>query len=152
MLAGAVCGEVFASPSIGAILAAIRQLGREAGALLIVKNYTGDRINFGLAAERAKAEGIDVKMVVVGDDVALPNVRQPRGVAGTLFVHKIAGFAAARGDSLEQVYAIAKRVAMRLSTVGVALDTCTLPDDKLRRSRVPDDQFEFGLGIHGEPG
>ena len=106
MLAGAVCGEVYASPSVGAVLASLRHLGRHKGALLIVKNYTGDRINFGLAAERAKSEGIKVRMVVVGDDVALPDVTQPRGVAGTLFVHKIAGEAARQGKSLEEVLII----------------------------------------------
>jgi len=94
LLAAAVCGEVFASPSVEAVLAAIMAVTGDAGCLLIVKNYTGDRLNFGLAAERAKAEGKKVEMVVVGDDIALPDLPQPRGVAGTLFVHKIAGYMA----------------------------------------------------------
>ena len=91
MLTAAVCGEVFASPSVEAVLAGILTVTGEAGCLLIVKNYTGDRLNFGLAVERARALGRKVEMVVVDDDIALPDLPQPRGVAGTLFVHKIAG-------------------------------------------------------------
>ena len=91
MLTAAVCGEVFASPSVDAVLAGILAVTGDAGCLLIVKNYTGDRLNFGLAAERARALGRKVEMVVVDDDIALPELPQPRGVAGTLFVHKIVG-------------------------------------------------------------
>ena len=91
MLTAAVCGEVFASPSVEAVLAGILAVTGDAGCLLIVKNYTGDRLNFGLAAERARALGRKVEMVVVDDDIALLHLPQPRGVAGTLFVHKIAG-------------------------------------------------------------
>ena len=105
MLTAAVCGDVFASPSVEAVLAGILAVtgkGDEGGGcLLIVKNYTGDRLNFGLAAERAKALGRAVEMVVVADDVALPDIAQPRGVAGTLFVHKIAGALAESGASLD---------------------------------------------------
>ena len=88
MLTAAVCGEIFASPTVDAVLSAILAVTGEAGCLLIVKNYTGDRLNFGLAAERAKAMGLKVEMVIVGDDIAIPGALQPRGVAGTLFVHK----------------------------------------------------------------
>ncbi|RUX56589.1 dihydroxyacetone kinase, partial [Mesorhizobium sp. M7A.F.Ca.CA.002.09.1.1] len=91
MLTAAVSGEIFASPSVEAVLAAIRAVTGPAGCLLIVKNYTGDRLNFGLAAEKARAEGFRVEMVIVADDIALPDITQPRGVAGTLFVHKISG-------------------------------------------------------------
>ncbi|MEY2956204.1 MAG: hypothetical protein RL123_932, partial [Pseudomonadota bacterium] len=91
MLTAAVCGEVFASPSVDAVLAGILAVTGKAGCLLIVKNYTGDRLNFGLAAERARARGLKVAMVIVDDDVALPDLPQARGVAGTLFVHKTAG-------------------------------------------------------------
>ena len=105
MLTAAVCGDVFASPSVDAVLAAILAVTGPAGALLIVKNYTGDRLNFGLAAERARALGHVVEMVIVGDDIALPGVPQPRGVAGTLFVHKIAGHVAETGGDLTAVKA-----------------------------------------------
>ena len=91
MLTAAVCGDVFASPSVDAVLAGILAVTGPAGCLLIVKNYTGDRLNFGLAAARARSLGHKVELVIVGDDIALPDLLQPRGVAGTLFVHKIAG-------------------------------------------------------------
>lgn len=91
LLTAAVCGDVFASPSVDAVLAAIVAVTGPAGCLLIVKNYTGDRLNFGLATERAKAMGLDVDTVIVADDIALPEARQPRGVAGTIFVHRPAG-------------------------------------------------------------
>jgi hypothetical protein len=97
MLTAAVCGDVFASPSVDAVLAGILAVTGPAGCLLIVKNYTGDRLNFGLAAERARAKGLKVNMVIVDDDIALPDLPQPRGVAGTLFVHKIAGAMAESG-------------------------------------------------------
>ena len=97
MLTAAVCGDVFASPSVDAVLAGILAVTGKAGCLLIVKNYTGDRLNFGLAAERARAFGLKVAMVIVDDDVALPDLPQARGVAGTLFVHKIAGALAEAG-------------------------------------------------------
>ncbi len=97
MLTAAVCGEVFASPSVDAVLSAILAVTGEAGALLIIKNYTGDRLNFGLAAERARAMGRRVETVIVADDIAIPDSLQARGVAGTLFVHKVAGFLAAAG-------------------------------------------------------
>lgn len=97
MLTAAVCGDIFASPSVDAVLAGILAVTGPAGCLLIVKNYTGDRLNFGLAAERARAFGHKVSMVVVDDDIALPDLPQARGVAGTLFVHKIAGALAEQG-------------------------------------------------------
>jgi dihydroxyacetone kinase len=96
MLTAAICGDVFASPTVDAVLAGILAVTGKPGCLLIVKNYTGDRLNFGLAAERARAFGLKVSVVVVDDDIALPELPQPRGVAGTLFVHKIAGAAALR--------------------------------------------------------
>ena len=103
MLTAAVCGEVFASPSVEAVLAGVLAVTGTPGCLLIVKNYTGDRLNFGLAAERARALGLRVEMVVVDDDIALPDLPQPRGLAGTLFVHKITGAMAEAGKSLEAV-------------------------------------------------
>ncbi|MCY4260853.1 MAG: dihydroxyacetone kinase subunit DhaK, partial [Rhodobacteraceae bacterium] len=136
MLSAAICGDIFASPSVDAVLAGILAVTGAAGCLLIVKNYTGDRLNFGLAAERARALGLKVRMVVVGDDIALPDLPQPRGVAGTLFVHKIAGALAASGASLAAVADTAQRVAGQVRSIGMSLDTCTIPGSP-REDRIP---------------
>ena len=151
MLTAAVCGEVFASPSVEAVLAGILAVTGEAGCLLIVKNYTGDRLNFGLAVERARALGRKVEMVVVDDDIALPDLPQPRGVAGTLFVHKIAGALAEAGKPLDEVAAAARRIITKVASIGKSLDTCTVPGSP-KESRIPVGKAELGLGIHGEPG
>lgn len=151
MLTAAVCGEVFASPSVEAVLAGILAVTGEAGCLLIVKNYTGDRLNFGLAAERAKALGRKVSMVVVDDDIALPDLPQPRGVAGTLFVHKIAGAMAEAGEDLDTIAAAAQRVIGKVASIGMSLDTCTVPGS-IKENRIGAGKAELGLGIHGEPG
>lgn len=151
MLTAAVCGEVFASPSVEAVLAGILAVTGDAGCLLIVKNYTGDRLNFGLAAERARALGRKVEMVVVDDDIALPDLPQPRGVAGTLFVHKIVGHMAENGASLEEIAEAAKRVIASVASIGKSLDTCTIPGSP-KEDRIPAGKAELGLGIHGEPG
>ena len=151
MLTAAVCGEVFASPSFDAVLAAILTVTGKAGCLLIVPNYTGDRLNFGLAAERARALGKKVEMVIVSDDIAIPDIAQPRGVAGVLFVHKIAGYLAEKGANLANVAAAARSVAAKSVTLGISLSSCTLPGAG-REDRVPPGQAELGLGIHGEPG
>ena len=155
MLNAAVCGDVFASPSVAAVLAAIRHCCGPNGCLLIVKNYTGDRLNFGLAAERAKLEGYKVEMVVVGDDCALPpplGVAGRRGLAGTLFVHKIAGAAANSGLSLNAVKLEAMQAAASIGTGGVAVAAHTLPGAAAPARRIAGGQMEIGLGIHGEPG
>ena len=151
MLTAAVCGEVFASPSVEAVLAGILAVTGEAGCLLIVKNYTGDRLNFGLAAERARALGRKVEMVVVDDDIALPDLPQPRGVAGTLFVHKIAGALAEDGADLATVTQAAKNVIGKVASIGMSLDTCTIPGSS-KENRIGAGKAELGLGIHGEPG
>ncbi len=151
MLTAAVCGDVFASPSVDAVLAGILAVTGRAGCLLIVKNYTGDRLNFGLAAERARAFGLRVSMVIVDDDVALPDLPQPRGVAGTLFVHKIAGALAEAGADLDTVTHGATRVIAGAITIGMSLSTCTVPGSP-REDRIPAGQAELGLGIHGEAG
>jgi triose/dihydroxyacetone kinase / FAD-AMP lyase (cyclizing) len=151
MLAAAVCGDVFASPSVDAVLAGIMAVTGKAGCLLIVKNYTGDRLNFGLAAEKARALGKKVEMVIVADDVSIPGHRQPRGLAGTLFVHKIAGHLAASGASLSDVAKAARAVAASVVSLGISLSSCTLPGVG-REDRVPKGKAELGLGIHGEPG
>ena len=151
MLTAAVCGEVFASPSVDAVLAGILAVTGKAGCLLIVKNYTGDRLNFGLAAERARAQGIQVNMVIVDDDVALPDLPQARGVAGTLFVHKIAGALAEQGDDLDKVTEAAERVVSGTVSIGMSLDTCTIPGSP-KENRIESGKAELGLGIHGEAG
>ncbi len=151
MLTAAVCGDVFASPSVDAVLAGILAVTGPAGCLLIVKNYTGDRLNFGLAAERARAFGHKVSMVIVDDDVALPDLPQARGLAGTLFVHKIAGAMAENGADLEACAAAAKRVIKGSRSIGMSLDTCTVPGSP-KENRIPHGMAELGLGIHGEAG
>lgn len=151
MLTAAVCGDVFASPSVDAVLAGILAVTGPAGCLLIVKNYTGDRLNFGLAAERARAFGLNVSMVIVDDDIALPDLPQARGVAGTLFVHKIAGALAENGADLDTVTEAARRVISGTRSIGMSLDTCTVPGSP-KEDRIPKGMAELGLGIHGEAG
>lgn len=154
MLTAAICGDVFASPPVDSILAGIRAVTGSMGCLLIVKNYTGDRLNFGLAAEQAKSEGYKVETVIVGDDCALPpprGIAGRRGLAGTILVHKVAGAAAAAGLSLADVAAEAKCASEMVGTMGVALSVCTLPG-QVTSDRLGPGKMELGLGIHGEPG
>ncbi|MBS1131474.1 MAG: dihydroxyacetone kinase [Proteobacteria bacterium] len=151
MLTAAVCGDVFASPSVDAVLAGILAATGPAGCLLVVKNYTGDRLNFGLAAERARAFGLKVNMVIVDDDIALPHLPQSRGLAGTLFVHKVAGDLAEKGSDLATVTAAAERIIAGTRSIGMSLDTCTVPGSA-KESRIAQGKAELGLGIHGEPG
>ncbi|GAB1333919.1 dihydroxyacetone kinase family protein [Streptomyces sp. E-15] len=154
MLTAAVSGEVFTSPSVDAVLSAIRTVGGPAGVLLVVKNYTGDRLNFGLAAELARAEGIPVDMTVVADDVSLPADTHTgrRGVAGTVLVHKIAGAVAASGASLADVARAAARAAADIGTMSVGLDGCTVPAAGRAGFELGPSEIELGLGIHGEAG
>jgi len=152
MLTAAVCGDLFASPSVDAILNAIVAVTGDRGCLLIVKNYTGDRLNFGLAAEKAKRYGLKVEMVIVADDIALPDNKQPRGIAGTALVHKIAGYAAEQGKSLNDVRDIAQQACKNLWSLGVAMQTCNLPGSSEEEGRIKEGHVELGLGIHGEPG
>ncbi|XP_062159698.1 putative 3,4-dihydroxy-2-butanone kinase isoform X2 [Alnus glutinosa] len=154
MLTAAICGDVFASPPVDSILAGIRAVTGPMGCLLIVKNYTGDRLNFGLAAEQAKSEGYKVETVIVGDDCALPpprGIAGRRGLAGTILVHKVAGAAAAAGLSLAEVATEAKCASEMVGTMGVALSVCTLPG-RGTSDRLGPGKMELGLGIHGEPG
>ncbi|MFB9979042.1 dihydroxyacetone kinase subunit DhaK [Mesorhizobium kowhaii] len=151
MLTAAVSGEIFASPSVEAVLAAIRAVTGPAGCLLIVKNYTGDRLNFGLAAEKARAEGFRVEMVIVADDIALPDIAQPRGVAGTLFVHKIAGHLSEAGHDLAAVATAARAAAKDIVSLGMSLSSCSIPGQP-HEDRFGENDGELGLGIHGEPG
>lgn len=151
MLTAAVCGDIFASPTVDAVLAGLLAVTGPAGCLMIVKNYTGDRLNFGLAAERARQSGLDVEMVIVDDDVALPDIPQARGVAGTLFVHKIAGALAENGADLKAVAAAARQVVSKTKSIGMSLSTCTIPGSP-KEDRIAEGMAELGLGIHGEPG
>ena len=151
MLTAAVCGDVFASPTVDAVLAGILAVTGKQGCLLIVKNYTGDRLNFGLAAERARAFGLKVEVVVVDDDIALPDLPQPRGLAGTLFVHKIVGAAAEAGADLESVTKTAQAVIDSMASIGMSLDTCRVPGS-VKEDRIAPGMAELGLGIHGEAG
>ena len=155
MLTVAVAGDVFTSPSTDAVLAGIRAAAGPAGALVIVKNYTGDRLNFGLAAELARAEGIPVEIVVVADDVALKDTvpaERRRGIAGTVLVHKLAGAAAEKGIPLQEVARIARDAAAKLSSMGVSLGSCTLPAVGKPGFVLGETEIEVGLGIHGEQG
>lgn len=155
MLTAAVLGDVFTSPSVDAVLEAIQASAGPAGALLIVKNYTGDRLNFGLAAEIARAEGVPVEIVIVGDDAALEGIverERRRGIAGTVLVHKIAGAAADKGMDLAMVKGLAQRAANAVRSMGVSLGSCTLPSAKAPNFTLGENEIEFGLGIHGEMG
>lgn len=155
MLHAAVAGDVFTSPSVDAVLAGIRAVAGPAGAVLVVKNYTGDRLNFGLAAELARAEGLPVEVIVVADDVALRGAvgrDRRRGIAGTVLVHKVAGAAAAAGLPLPEVAKEAQATADALGTMGVALGACTVPAAGRPGFMLGEDEIELGLGIHGEQG
>ncbi|KAI7856764.1 dihydroxyacetone kinase [Circinella umbellata] len=154
MLTAAVCGHVFASPSSSQILTAIERVQSPHGTLVIVLNYTGDCLNFGLAVERAKARGILVDMINVGDDAAIKNKSRVgrRGLAGTIVAAKVAGaMAAQKGSTLKQVRQAAEYVNKHSATLGVALDHCHVPGSTTVQ-KLPDDQIELGLGIHNEPG
>ncbi|PWV98813.1 homodimeric dihydroxyacetone kinase [Hoeflea marina] len=155
MLSAAVVGDVFTSPSVDAVLAAVRAVSGPAGALLVVKNYTGDRLNFGLAAEIAREEGIPVEIVIVADDAALASLVAPerrRGIAGTVFIHKLAGAAAERGAPLADIASLARSASSDLRTMGVGLGTCIVPAVGLPSFSLGAEEIEFGLGIHGEKG
>ncbi|KAH7131499.1 Dak1 domain-containing protein [Dactylonectria estremocensis] len=152
-LDGVVAGEMFASPSASQILTGLKTVKSAKGTLMIVKNYTGDKLNFGLAAEKAKADGQDVNMVIVGDDVSVQgnSLVGQRGLAGVVFVHKIAGAKAAKGADLDQVTAVANRAASQMATVAASLDRCSVPG-RAHQEPLPNDQLEYGMGIHNEPG
>jgi triose/dihydroxyacetone kinase / FAD-AMP lyase (cyclizing) len=155
MLSAAVAGEVFTSPSSDTVFAAIQAVAGKPGALLVVKNYTGDRLNFGLAAEMARAERILVEMVIVDDDVALRDTAQvtgARGLAGTVFIHKLLGAAAAEGKNLAELLSIGKAAVASLGTMGVSFSAGTSPAVGKPSFELGEQEMEIGLGIHGEPG
>lgn len=155
MLDAAVCGDVFASPSQIQIYRAIRAAANLKGILLIVKNYSGDIMNFKNAMALAQEDGIPVDYVKVDDDIAVQDSLYTvgrRGVAGTLFVHKLAGAAAEQGKSLPEVKAIAEKAVSRIKTLGFAFSSCTVPSKGSPTFELADDEMEYGVGIHGEPG
>ncbi|MBL8931623.1 MAG: dihydroxyacetone kinase subunit DhaK [Kineosporiaceae bacterium] len=155
MLDAACAGEVFTSPVPDQILAATTAVDGGAGVLYVVKNYTGDVMNFEMAAEFAADAGIEVASVLVDDDVAVQDstwTAGRRGVGGTLLVEKLAGAAAARGRSLAEVADLARRVNAAVRSMGVALTSCTVPAVGHPTFDLPEDQMEIGIGIHGEPG
>lgn len=155
MLSAAVSGNVFSSPSPDRIIAAIEQADAGKGVLMVIKNYSGDIMNFGLAKDMAELDGISVETVVVRDDVAVPDSTYStgrRGIAGTVFVHKIAGAMAERGASLEEVRRAAQKAADSIRSMGMAMTPCILPAVGKPGFQLGDDEVEIGMGIHGEPG
>ena len=155
MLDAAVCGDVFASPSTIQVYNAILATQSKKGTLLIVKNYSGDCMNFDAAADMAKDDDVEVEKVYVNDDVAVKDSLYTvgrRGVAGTVFVHKIAGAAAEKGMSLAEVKTVAEKVIANVRSIGFALTSCTVPAKGTPTFTLGEDEIEFGVGIHGEPG
>ena len=155
MLDAAVAGAVFTSPTPDQVEAAIREVATDAGVLLIIKNYTGDVMNFEMAAEMAEMDGIRCMNVITNDDVAVQDslyTTGRRGVAGTIFVHKCAGAKAEQGASLEEVHAVAEKVIANVRTMGAAITPCTVPAAGKPGFEIGEDEMEVGIGIHGEPG
>ena len=155
MLDAAVSGAVFTSPTPDQIYEGIKAVATDQGVLMVIKNYTGDVMNFEMAGEMAQMEGIKVAQVVVNDDVAVKDSLYTvgrRGVAGTVFVHKIAGAKAETGASLEEVQAVAQKVIDNVRTMGMAIRPCTVPAAGQPGFELNDDEMEVGSGIHGEPG
>lgn len=155
MLDAAVAGPVFTSPTPDQIYEGIKAIATDKGVFMVVKNYTGDVMNFEMAAEMAGMDGIPVKYVVTNDDVAVQDSLYTvgrRGVAGTIFVHKIAGAKAEEGAELEAVQAVAQKVVDNVRTMGMAIKPCTVPAAGKPGFELSDDEMEVGIGIHGEPG
>lgn len=155
MLDGAVCGEVFTSPTPDQVYEAIKATNDGQGVLLVIKNYTGDVMNFEMAKEMAEMDGIKVEEVIVNDDVAVENsiyTAGRRGIAGTVFVHKIAGAKAEMSGSLEEVKAVAEKVISNVRTMGMSLSSCIIPAVGKANFEIGHDEVEIGMGIHGEPG
>ncbi len=152
MLDAAVCGEVFTSPTPDKVLAAIEAVDNGDGVLLIIKNYAGDVMNFEMAQEMAEANGHKVKAVVVRDDIAIENEEQRRGVAGTVLVHKYAGFLASSGHSLNAIKKKVEEMMTSLHSIGMAIHPCMVPTTGEYGFDLQDDEMEIGIGIHGEKG
>ncbi|HGE5782606.1 TPA: dihydroxyacetone kinase subunit DhaK [Bacillus pseudomycoides] len=155
MLDAAVCGDVFASPTQIQVYQAIKETASKKGTLLIIKNYSGDIMNFKNGVHLATEDGIQVEYVRVDDDIAVEDSLYTvgrRGVAGVVLVHKIAGAAAEEGMDLMQVKAVAEKAAANVRTIGLALTSCTVPASGSPTFKLGEDEMEYGVGIHGEPG
>lgn len=155
MLDAACAGDVFTSPNVEQILAAIRHVNGGSGVFLIIKNYTGDVLNFEMAMELAVDEGIPVDKIIVNDDVSVGDSARTagrRGIAGTIFIHKIAGARAEAGGTLDEVKNSAELALKNLRSMGMALSPCTVPAAGKPTFTLADDEMEIGMGIHGEPG
>ena len=155
MLDAAVCGDIFASPSQIQIYQAIKETAGNAGTLMIIKNYSGDMMNFKNAARLAEEDGISVEYVKVDDDIAVQDSLYTvgrRGVAGTVLVHKVAGAAAEKGYSLKQVKAYAENAVLNTRSIGFAFTSCTVPVKGTPTFSIAENEIEYGVGIHGEPG
>lgn len=155
MLSAAVCGEVFTSPTPDQIFEAIKQVDSGAGVFLVIKNYSGDVMNFEMAQDMADMEDIKVKSIVVDDDIAVENstyTQGRRGVAGTVFMHKVLGAAADQGASLDEIEELAQKILPNIKTIAVALSGATVPEVGKPGFTLADDEIEYGVGIHGEPG
>ncbi|MEW8956862.1 dihydroxyacetone kinase subunit DhaK [Clostridium sp.] len=155
MLDAAVCGAVFTSPTPDQVFEAIKAVDGGEGVLLVIKNYSGDIMNFEMAKDMADMEGIKVETVVVNDDVAVEDslyTAGRRGIAGTVFVHKIAGAKAETGASLEEVKRVADKVVENVRSMGMALTSCIVPAAGKANFTLGEDEVEIGMGIHGEPG
>lgn len=155
MLDAAVAGAVFTSPTPDQIYEGIKAIATDKGVLMIIKNYTGDVMNFEMAREMAEMEGIKVAQVITNDDVAVDGSLYTvgrRGVAGTVFVHKIAGALAESGGELGEVQAVAEKVIANVRTMGMAIRPCTVPASGVPGFELSDEEMEVGIGIHGEPG
>lgn len=152
MLDAAVCGEVFTSPTPDKILDAIKEVDTGDGVLLIVKNYAGDVMNFEMAQEMAQMEDIKVERVIVNDDIAVSDVEKRRGVAGTVFVHKYAGYLADQGLSLKDIKNKIEAFIPKIKSIGMALTSPMVPTTGKYSFDIDDNEMEIGIGIHGEKG
>ncbi len=155
MLSAAVCGEIFTSPTPDQVLEGIKAADTGSGVMLIIKNYSGDVMNFEMAKDMAEMEGIEVETIIVDDDIAVEDSTYTagrRGVAGTVLVHKILGAYADQGKSLAEIKAVADKLVPNIKTLGVALTGATVPAVGKPGFILEDDEIEYGVGIHGEPG
>lgn len=155
MLSGAVAGQVFTSPTPDQIYAAIKAVNTGSGVFLIVKNYSGDVMNFDMAKDMAELDDIPVKSIVVDDDIAVKDslyTQGRRGVAGTVLMHKVLGAAADQGATLDEIEALAQKVLPNIKTIAVALSAATVPEVGKPGFELADDEIEYGVGIHSEPG